>query len=465
MFDQIKLNKLNAGEFFNTREKEYPDSLQKKSGSDFFSLIMERASESEHVITEKLISVDGSKSNENLKSYEQNPYERYSASNAEHHTEETPRETDYRKTSDGINAVKKETSEKRKIETETDQQPSGFVNLLYSENNIKKIGEIIRSALSGDNKDLNSRLINFFREFQSRPVNNGFLKNVSNSGDPDKIKQTTPEHLKNFIMKFRELLSAELMKFKNIRKNVKNFQHINENDLNRIIISVLDKLKKLKARDAIKHEMKTGTEEIRTEKKQSLMHENTIRKLSVKEDPFSDRNNAGDRNSGKENTNTTGGKADFLSKTGLDRSLTAIKGMDFRENLQEIIDKAKISVRDSRNGSFTVRLNPRELGNVNVNLIMENGVITGKFLVDNDHVKNQLMDNLMYLKHQLEESGISVGEFSVNVNNQRGKFLNQDNENTHVYMPRSDSGREITAASEQYSQAAGMHDGYINMVI
>ena len=56
------------------------------------------------------------------------------------------------------------------------------------------------------------------------------------------------------------------------------------------------------------------------------------------------------------------------------RDLQVLLGYSEWRNFSNAIDKAKISVRDSRNGTFTVRLNPRELGSVNVNLIMENGV-------------------------------------------------------------------------------------------
>lgn len=464
MFDQVKMDKLNPVNFLKIQEKENPDFIQKKTGSDFYTMIMEKTSENEKMISIKQNNEQFAESNENTKMFDHNLTERYSASNVTNNTENAMQETDRGKTSAGKDIVQKESSEKKKTETDSESS-TGFINLLYNENNLKKISEIIRSVLSGDNKDANDKFQDLFRELKSKSFQNSSLKNYSVKHDTEKTQKSFTDQLKTFSREFKESVFADLLKLTGIRKSVKKFSSISEKDLKEIAVTILDNMKRAKSKETVKHDIKTGTDEIKQDKKQVLISEYAMKKLPIHDDLLSDKNNTGDRNSSRDTFNNSGSKSDILNKIRFDKTLTGTRNMDFRENLQDIIDKAKISVRDSRNGTFTVRLNPRELGNVNVNLIMENGVITGKFFVDSDDVKIQLQNNLSDLKLQLEESGISVGEFSVNVNDQRGKYLRQNDENTQISMSFINSEKDLITAADQYSLNTVMHNGYINMVV
>ena len=137
---------------------------------------------------------------------------------------------------------------------------------------------------------------------------------------------------------------------------------------------------------------------------------------------------------------------------------------EFKQSLQEIIDKAKITVRDSRNGKFNVKLYPKELGNVNVNLNLDNGVVHGRFLVDNDEAKNLLMQNLDHLKEMLQESGIEVGDFSVNVSDQKEQFAGDDSGNGKNRLTDQNSDKVLMAGEYEINSAA-VHNGRINMVV
>jgi flagellar hook-length control protein FliK len=135
----------------------------------------------------------------------------------------------------------------------------------------------------------------------------------------------------------------------------------------------------------------------------------------------------------------------------------------FRENLDAIIQNAKVFVQDSRNGSFSLRLHPRELGSVNINLGLHDGVVHGKFLVNTQEARDLLLSNLELIKQQLQDAGISVGEFQVNVNDQRGRLLNGGDRDGITYIPPAEHAVEIE--SEYISNARPIHDGHINLVI
>lgn len=131
----------------------------------------------------------------------------------------------------------------------------------------------------------------------------------------------------------------------------------------------------------------------------------------------------------------------------------------FNEQLQSIIQNSRIFVKDSRNGSFSIRLYPESLGRLNINLGLEQGVLYGKFMVENNDAKNLLLDNIVHIKEQLADAGISVGEFQVHVRDEGYKLDHHLKEKTY--------NKPVTGDQEnQYDiNAMKSHDGIIDMVI
>ena len=135
----------------------------------------------------------------------------------------------------------------------------------------------------------------------------------------------------------------------------------------------------------------------------------------------------------------------------------------FMENLNHIIENAKVVVRDSRNGSFSVRLHPRELGSLNMSLGLENGIVHGRFLVETPEAKDLLMGSMDQIRQQLADAGIAVGEFQVDVNDRRGRMLHNDGDESDIRIVPAERHEEI--AVEYESNSKSFHDGHINLVI
>jgi hypothetical protein len=133
----------------------------------------------------------------------------------------------------------------------------------------------------------------------------------------------------------------------------------------------------------------------------------------------------------------------------------------FNEQLQSIIQNARIFVKDSRNGSFSIRLYPESLGKVSINLGLEQGVLHGRFLVDSIESKNLLMENIATIREQLEDAGISLGEFQVNVRDNGERFINQTEDNI-FNLKNSNS---VNPLNEYDSISTYLHDGSIDMII
>lgn len=134
----------------------------------------------------------------------------------------------------------------------------------------------------------------------------------------------------------------------------------------------------------------------------------------------------------------------------------------FDEQLNTIVQNARIVVKDSKNGSFSIRLHPESLGRVNVNLNLEQGVIVGKFLVDSFDAKEALLENMSAVKENLLENGISVGEFQVNVRDENKSFSETSEEIPFNHPSRIFPG---FAGIEYEANSLYLHNGEIDLII
>ena len=83
-----------------------------------------------------------------------------------------------------------------------------------------------------------------------------------------------------------------------------------------------------------------------------------------------------------------------------------------------------------------IKLKPDHLGKVTVEIAVENGAVTAKFLAESDKVKEILESNLQDLKDHLAKQGMVVQDLSVSVgNDDRGPLFGQSN-NYSVFKKR-----------------------------
>ena len=134
----------------------------------------------------------------------------------------------------------------------------------------------------------------------------------------------------------------------------------------------------------------------------------------------------------------------------------------FGDQLDIIMQNAKVVVRDSKNGSFSIRLYPESLGKVNVNLSLEKGVIFGKFLVESPDAKEALLGNIQSVVDRLQESGISVGGFNVNVRDEKKYLFESDGE---VPLYTTAGKQTVIAGTEYESNSSYAHNGEIDVII
>ncbi len=141
-------------------------------------------------------------------------------------------------------------------------------------------------------------------------------------------------------------------------------------------------------------------------------------------------------------------------------SAVPLKNPLFDEQLGRLLQQAQVVVKDGRNGSFTLRLYPESLGKVTINLGLEQGTLSGRFLVDTTEVKQALMEQLHSVREHLSEAGIAVGDFQVNVRGggERNVF-GERREHVPLYGLQEKAGESFEYVAARY------HDGTIDVII
>lgn len=89
--------------------------------------------------------------------------------------------------------------------------------------------------------------------------------------------------------------------------------------------------------------------------------------------------------------------------------------------MNQVIKKAEIIVQGSHQ-EMIMKLEPESLGKLNLKLVVENGLITAKFVAESQQVKEVLESNFNKLKDALQEKGITVQGFSVSVGQEGTSF-------------------------------------------
>ncbi|MBN2436062.1 MAG: flagellar hook-length control protein FliK [Spirochaetes bacterium] len=154
-----------------------------------------------------------------------------------------------------------------------------------------------------------------------------------------------------------------------------------------------------------------------------------------------------------------------LSSIKADRQPMKSEGL-FKDQINDLINKARVTVTDKSNGTINLRMYPERLGNVTVNLGLENGILNGKFLVDSKEARDMLLSQFDSLKERLLEEGINLGSFSVDVRNGESSYNNYK-ESKELYEALT--APVVHSAAEEYSQISSQsgqyYDGSINLVM
>lgn len=125
----------------------------------------------------------------------------------------------------------------------------------------------------------------------------------------------------------------------------------------------------------------------------------------------------------------------------------------------------------SRGGDVKLRLSPPELGAVQIELRVQDGVLSARLETENTAAKSVLLENLPALKERLAEQGMRIENFEVNVGS-RGNGGTPDRpqdrpDEPRVPAPQSvrDADRRTSGAEQTARPRIWTGDGALNVIV
>ncbi|NLB87946.1 MAG: hypothetical protein GX790_01775 [Syntrophomonadaceae bacterium] len=101
--------------------------------------------------------------------------------------------------------------------------------------------------------------------------------------------------------------------------------------------------------------------------------------------------------------------------------------VEVKEIIDQIVQKAELLLKQNAS-EIRINLKPEFLGKMAIKIVVEEGILTAKFITDNLQVKHLLESNLNTLRQSLESQGIRVEKTEVNVQlNNGGMFDGSEN--------------------------------------
>ncbi|MBS4539847.1 flagellar hook-length control protein FliK [Clostridium sp. D2Q-11] len=140
---------------------------------------------------------------------------------------------------------------------------------------------------------------------------------------------------------------------------------------------------------------------------------------------------------------------------------TATKSTSVLMDKFEVINQIKEQVVFNNKGDIQVakiNLKPESLGEVTINLSMQEGSVTGKVLVENQDIKALLENNINQLKEAISSKGINIEGFSVSVgkdsqSHSNNNFFSHKKKKIDIDLDELSDSDYIDIISNNYQEA------------
>ncbi len=121
----------------------------------------------------------------------------------------------------------------------------------------------------------------------------------------------------------------------------------------------------------------------------------------------------------------------------------AARVTDLREIANQIIERIKVSVT-SDHTSMELQLNPESLGKVNLSVHSKEGIITARFIVQNELSKEAIESQIQTLRETLNGQGVKIEAIEVTVSANAFQQNNFDESKNQTDMSENKSGKKIS---------------------
>ncbi|TGL64607.1 flagellar hook-length control protein FliK [Leptospira sarikeiensis] len=96
------------------------------------------------------------------------------------------------------------------------------------------------------------------------------------------------------------------------------------------------------------------------------------------------------------------------TKSSKTNSTATMDRSQMKENFQRLVQSARLNIVENGRSEATLRLNPRELGRVSLQISVEDNKVQGKILVESDQVLKLFTGDLEQLRKDFKEQGLDL---------------------------------------------------------
>jgi len=120
--------------------------------------------------------------------------------------------------------------------------------------------------------------------------------------------------------------------------------------------------------------------------------------------------------------------------------------------LNQVLDAAKMSFNlEDETSEMLIKLKPNSMGNVELKVSIEKGVLLAEFNVESQIVKEALESNLADLRNALSDKGFSIHDLNVSVNQEQA---NQQQQHPRQRFVRQQNRIELQTAEHLFERAS-----------
>jgi flagellar hook-length control protein FliK len=129
--------------------------------------------------------------------------------------------------------------------------------------------------------------------------------------------------------------------------------------------------------------------------------------------------------------------------------------------MQQIVQKARVMVQGNQQ-TMQMQLKPEHLGQLNLQIVVDNGVVTAKFQAENPQVKHMLEASMHQLKQDLQAQGLKVQQVDVYVGQHGMSFSDFSRRNPNFTLVKSKKVGQVDGeeAEKQFTNERIVADAY-----
>ncbi|EMY76022.1 flagellar hook-length control protein FliK [Leptospira weilii serovar Ranarum str. ICFT] len=113
----------------------------------------------------------------------------------------------------------------------------------------------------------------------------------------------------------------------------------------------------------------------------------------------------------------------------LSKETNVLSRKDIQQNFQNLIRSARVSILENGKTEASIRMNPKDLGQMSLSISTDKDIVRGKLLVESDSVKQLLVAELASLKQDLKANGLELESLVIEVKERDEAFaFNSDSD-------------------------------------